>query len=178
MSKLAKVAGLVALFAVGAVFAGTVVAPGRSIDITTLVVTTTDTPTTAPGPETVILTETVEQTIERTTTRRIPVQAPATTTAESTSESSTPAWVWVLVAVLAAGLIVVIVLLARRGSGGGISVEDRRRHLDAAVASWTAQGWAIENQTNDSTVLRRGAEAMIVTVDQAGHASTRPFPAT
>ena len=45
-----------------------------------------------------------------------------------------------------------------------------------AVASWAAQGWAIETQTDDSAVLRRGAEAMLVSVDQAGHVSTRPLP--
>jgi hypothetical protein len=58
----------------------------------------------------------------------------------------------VLLAILAAGLIVVIVLLARRG-GGGVQVDERRRQLEAAVATWAAQGWAIENQTGDSTVL-------------------------
>jgi hypothetical protein len=88
--------------------------------------------------------------------------------------------VWVLIAILAVGLVVLIVLLARRGGGGaaaaGVPVDARRRQLDAAVGSWFAQGWAIESQTADSAVLRRGAEAMLVSVDEAGHVSTRPLP--
>jgi hypothetical protein len=54
--------------------------------------------------------------------------------------------------------------------------EERRRHVDAAVASWAAQGWAIESQTAESAVLRRGREAMLVNVDQSGHVTTRPLP--
>jgi len=71
----------------------------------------------------------------------------------------------------------VIVLLARRGDRG-LSVEEQRQKLDAAVGSWVAQGWAIESETTDSTVLRRGNETMLVSVDQAGHVSTRPLPGT
>ena len=69
-----------------------------------------------------------------------------------------------------------VVLLTRRG-GEGISGEERQRRLDGAVGSWIAQGWAVENQTADSAVLRRGGDLMLVTVDQAGHVSTRPLPA-
>jgi hypothetical protein len=68
------------------------------------------------------------------------------------------------------------VLLSRRGSNT-VLVDDRRRQLDAAVASWTAQGWAIQNQTADSAVLNRSAESMLVSVDKAGDVSTRPLPA-
>jgi hypothetical protein len=79
----------------------------------------------------------------------------------------------VLIAILAAGLIALVVLLARRGGGGGSHpVEPPRGQLDAAVASWTAQGWAIESQTADSAVLRRGDASMLVSVDAAGHVST------
>jgi hypothetical protein len=97
----------------------------------------------------------------------------ATTT--SSSDNGTEDWVWVLIAILAAGLIALIVLLARRGRGA-VSADDRRRHLDAAVASWTGQGWGIDSETGDSVVLRRGSEAMLVSVDAAGHVSTRPLP--
>jgi hypothetical protein len=83
----------------------------------------------------------------------------------------------VLLGILAVGLIALIVLLAHRGGGGGsLSVDERLRRLDGAVASWTAQGWAIESQSADSTVLRRGDASMLVSVDPAGHVSTRPLP--
>jgi hypothetical protein len=82
----------------------------------------------------------------------------------------------VLLGILAVGLIALIALLSRRGGGGGgtVSVDDRRRQLDHAVGSWVAQGWAVENQTADSAVLRRASEAMFVTVDRDGHVTTRP----
>jgi hypothetical protein len=81
----------------------------------------------------------------------------------------------VLLVILAVGLVALIVLLARRGRGGGAPAGQRQRQLETAVASWTAQGWAIESQTAESAVLRRGDEAMLISVDQAGHVSTRPF---
>jgi hypothetical protein len=86
--------------------------------------------------------------------------------------------VWVLLGILAVGLIALIAVLTRRGGGGGggtVSVDDRRTQLDHAVGSWVAQGWAVENQTADSAVLRRASEAMFVTVDRDGHVSTRPI---
>jgi hypothetical protein len=55
-------------------------------------------------------------------------------------------------------------------------VEERQRRLDGAVGTWAAQGWAIESQTADSAVLRRGTELMQVTVDPTGHVTTRPLP--
>jgi hypothetical protein len=67
------------------------------------------------------------------------------------------------------------VVLARRG-GHSVSSADRRKQLDAVVGSWAAQGWGVENETADSAVLRRGTESMLVSVDQAGHVSTRPLP--
>ena len=42
------------------------------------------------------------------------------------------------------------------------------------VGTWVAQGWAVESDTRDSAVLRRGAERMIVSVDPAGQTTTRP----
>ena len=90
----------------------------------------------------------------------------------------TPTWVWVLLGVLALGVVVLlVVVLSRRGGGGGVSVEERQRRLDGAVGSWVAQGWAVESQTADSAVLRRGGDLMLVSVDQAGHVSTQPLPA-
>ena len=117
------------------------------------------------------------ETVERTTTRILPVSTTQTTTSTSSDTEGTPAWVWVLLAILAAGLVALIVLLARRGRGTATATpEERQRRLDAAVATWTTQGWAIERQTADSAVLRRGAESMLVSVDATGHVSTTPLP--
>jgi len=124
----------------------------------------------------VTATTTVEHTT--TTTRLVPVPSQTTSTESPSSESNgTPAWVWVLLGILAVGFVVVIVLLARRGGRGGarVSVDECSRQLDAAVRSRFAQGWAVESQTTDSAVLRRGEESMLVTVDEAGHVSTRPL---
>jgi hypothetical protein len=65
------------------------------------------------------------------------------------------------------------VLLTRRG--GTVPADERRRRLDGAVATWAAQGWAIESQTEDSAVLRSGPQVMLISVDAAGHVSTRPM---
>jgi hypothetical protein len=68
------------------------------------------------------------------------------------------------------------VLLARRGGGSEkVPATERRRRLDGAVASWAMQGWALDSQSADSAVLRRGTELMLVSVDDAGHVSTRPL---
>jgi hypothetical protein len=77
------------------------------------------------------------------------------------------------VALTAIGLLVAF--LARRGGQRGVPGEERRRRLDGAVASWIAQGWALDNQTADSAVLRRGNEVLLVGVDEAGHVSARPL---
>jgi hypothetical protein len=122
----------------------------------------------------------VTTTVPETTTRLVLLPT-GTTTSSSSSSSSTPSWVWVLLGILAVGLIALIVVLARRGGGGGgghAEGERSRYQLDSAVASWAAQGWAIESQTSDSAVLRRGGETMIVSVDEHGHVSTRPLPAS
>jgi hypothetical protein len=165
-----KISGLALLFVAGALLASVAAAqPGT----TTLTETTTTAETTTEPGTTLVTTATVQQ----TTTRRVLITTtPATTSASSSS--GTEAWVWVLLAVLAAiALILAGVLLAGRGRGArGLSVEERRRRLDGAVGSWTIQGWAIESQTADSAVLRRGGELMLVGVDEAGHVSTRPLP--
>jgi hypothetical protein len=160
-----KLSALAALFVVGFLASAIIVSGGRA-QIPTRTETTVET-TTLPG-----TTETVEQ----TTTRRVIV--PTTTTESGSNVDDTPTWVWVLLGVLALGVVVLLVaVLSRRGGGGGVSVEERQRRLDGAVGSWVAQGWAVESQTADSAVLRRGGDLMLVSVDQGGHVSTRPMPA-
>jgi hypothetical protein len=160
-----KVVVLAALFAAGVLLAAGV-GSGQIGETTT----TTTTTTTAPG-TTVISTETVQQ----TTTRRVIV--PTATTSTSSEKSGTPAWVWVLVGILAVALVVLIVLLARRGGGTPAPAPaEQRRRLDGAVATWAAQGWALESQTADSAVLRRGNERMLLGVDPAGNVTTRDLP--
>jgi hypothetical protein len=190
VSGAAKLSGLAVIFAAGVLFAGATAAGHGVGDTTTDETTAAAVDTTVPDAtpattESVLPERTVTQTetttVERTTTRILPLPA-ATTTGETADESSTPAWVWVLLAILAVALVAVIALLARRGrgggGGGGVPAADRQRRLGAAVTSWTAQGWAIESQTADSAVLRRGGDAMLVTVDEAGHVSTRQLPGT
>jgi hypothetical protein len=163
----AKLSGLGALFVAGLLLASTVAVGGRAAQDTTTE-TTVET-TTAPG-----TTESTTVTVQQTTTRRVIV--PTTTTSQESSASTTPTWVWVLlgaVALAAVGLLVA--LLTRRGRQGGVSGAERRRRLDGAVASWIAQGWALDNQTADSAVLRRGNEMLLVAVDEAGHVSSRPL---
>jgi hypothetical protein len=179
--------GLVAVFAAGLVLAVTLPLGGGAADTTTTTTTTTteSAATTATTTHETSAAETTTTlpattiTVETTTTRVVPVGPAATTTSPestSTEENGTAAWIWVLLGILAAGLIALIVLFATRGhGGGGISPEDRLRRLDAAVASWAAQGWAVETHSADSAVLRRGAESMLVAVDPGGHVATRPL---
>lgn len=169
MCRGVKAVALAAVFAAGILLAGALNARGQGTETTTETETTTSTvheTTTAPG-TTVVTTET---TVPTATTS-------PTTTAASSSNSSTPTWVWVVLAVLVAAVVgLVVALLTRRGGGGsGIQPGERRRRLDTAVASWAAQGWALESQTTDSAVLRRGDERMVLSVDDAGHVSTRPL---
>jgi len=82
----------------------------------------------------------------------------------------------VLIGILAAGIgVLVFVLASRGGRRQGASVEERQRRLDGTVATWAAQGWAVDSQTGESAVLRRDNELMLVNVDEAGHVSTRPL---
>ena len=162
-----KLAGLAALFVAGLLLAGGLASVGVA-DITTTttetqpVTTTVEETTTTPA-------STVLTTVEQTTTRRIPTPTTGTTTSSS-STSNTPTWVWVVLGILAAAVIgLVVYLLTRRG---GVSAEERQRRLDAAVASWATQGWALESQTPGSAVLRRGSDLMVVNVDDHGQVST------
>jgi hypothetical protein len=160
-----KLVGLVALFAAGLLLAGGLAATGVA-DVTTTetlpVTTTVEETTTAPA-------TTVATTVEQTTTL-----APTTpTTTSSSSSSSTPTWVWVVLGILAAGVIGLLVALFT--GRGGISGEERQRRLDAAVASWATQGWALESQTPGSAILRRGPDLMVVSIDDHGQINTRPL---
>ena len=165
-----RYAGLVACLSAGLLLATTVAGNVQAADTTTTE-TTTETLT---EPTTVVTTATVEH----TTTRQIILPAPTTTSSSdsSSSDGDTPDWVWVLLAILAIGLVAAIALLATRHGGGdtAVSPDERRRRLDGAVASWAAQGWALESQSADTAVLQRSSERMIVGVDSAGHVSTRP----
>jgi hypothetical protein len=160
-----KLVGLVALFAAGLLLAGGLAATGVA-DVTTTetlpITTTVEETTTAPA-------TTVATTVEQTTTL-----APTTpTTTSSSSSSSTPTWVWVVLGILAAGVIGLLVALFT--GRGGISGEERQRRLDAAVASWATQGWALESQTPGSAILRRGPDLMVVSIDDHGQINTRPL---
>lgn len=153
------------LFAAGVLMA---IGAGAQTTETTTATTTTVETTTTPG-------TTLVTTVEQTTTRRI--IPTGITTSASSSGDETPTWVWVLLGILAVGLIALIALLARRGGGGGgVPAEERVRRLDAAVGSWTAQGWALESQSADSAVLLRGGERLLVSVDQSGRVTTQPLP--
>jgi hypothetical protein len=163
---MAKLVGLVALFAAGLLLAGGLAATGVA-DVTTTatlpVTTTVEETTTAPA-------TTVATTVEQTTT----VAPTSPTTTSSSSSSSTPTWVWVVLGILAAGIIGLLVALFT-GGRGGVSGEERQRRLDAAIASWGAQGWALDSQTPGSAILRRGPDLMVVSIDDRGQISTRPL---
>jgi hypothetical protein len=169
VAKAAKLSGLGLVFVAGLLLAGAVAVGGRAAQDTTTE-TTVET-TTAPG-----TTESSTVTVQQTTTRRVVV--PATTTSQENSASTTPTWVWVLLgAVGLAAIGLLVALLTRRGRHGGVPGEERRRRLDGAVASWIAQGWALDNQSADSAVLRLGNEVLLVAVDEAGNVSARPISA-
>jgi hypothetical protein len=165
-----KALALAVVFAAGILLAGALTAKGQGVETTTETTTSTiHETTTAPG-TTVVTTETTAPT---------PTTSPTTTTTPSSS-SSTPTWVWVVLAVLVAAVVgLLVAVLTRRGGGSpAIQPGERRRRLDNAVATWAAQGWALESQTMDSAVLRRADERMVVGVDDAGQITTRPFGST
>jgi len=182
-----KPSGFLAVFAAGVLLAWTLSVGSLAADTTTAdtvaaFTTTEATDTSTAAAETTTPAETATATtvfstttVGTTTTRLVPLPVTGITTSASSDDDGTEFWVWVLIAILAVALVALFVLLARRGRGG-VSAEQRRRQLDAAVGSWAAQGWAVESTTPDSAVLRRGGEAMLVSVDRAGHVSTRPLP--
>ena len=166
---MAKVVGIVALFAAGLALAGGLAASGVA-DVTTtetLPVTTTLSETTTEPATTVV------STLEQTTTRRVVVPTSTSTTSGSSSTSDTPTWVWVVLGLLAAAVIGLIVALLTRH--GGLSDEERQRRLDAAIASWAAQGWVLDSQTAGSAIMRRGPDLMVVSIDDKGLTNARPL---
>jgi hypothetical protein len=163
---MAKIAALAALLTAGILLAVGLGTGGAQLVTTETTTTTVPTTTTEPG-------TTVVTTVQQTTTRRVPVPA---TTAGSSSNDSIPTWVWVVLGILALAVLGLIIALATRGGGAAaLPPAEVRRRLDGAVASWAAQGWALETQTADSAVLRRGGDAMMVSIDPAGQISTRPL---
>ena len=173
-----KLVGLAALFAAGLLVAGVAadVVGAQTAETTTTTVTQ---PTTATS--TVEETTTVQETTTApaTTVLTTTTIAPATTaptTTSSAESSGTPAWVWVVLAILGAAVIALIVMLLSRRSPA-LSDGERRARLQGAINSWAAQGWALTSETTDTAVLQRGAEHMMVTVDPAGQVVTRPATA-
>jgi hypothetical protein len=164
--KALRFSGLAVLFAAGALLAGMVATGGHAADTTTTEQTTVTETTTEPATTT---------TVEQTTTRRVIVPTTGTTTSGSESGQNIPDWVWVVIGLLALGLIVLMVVLLTRRGGGNVSADERQRRLAGAVGSWTMQGWAVDSQTADSAVLRRGSELMQISVDPAGGITTRPL---
>jgi hypothetical protein len=170
--RIRKAAALAALFAAGVLLASAVATGGRAADTTTTETTTelTTTTETSSSPTTTVLTTT---TLEQTTTRKIIAPSPTTTSSESNS-NDVPGWAWAAIGILAVGFIVLaVVLLTHRGGRSTVSPDERRRRLDDAVRGWVMQGWAIDGQTTDSTVLSRGRELMLVSVDDSGRIGTR-----
>jgi hypothetical protein len=166
-----------ALFAAGLLGAGALATIGSAQTPETTTETVHET-TTVHETETVQETTTAPATTVVTTATVAPTttSAPATTgttTSTEKSASTTPTWVWVLLGVLAAAAIGLVVALLTRRGGAAIPELERRRRLQSAVESWTAQGWALVNQTADSAVLQRGDQRMMVSVDPAGQVSAR-----
>jgi hypothetical protein len=129
---------------------------------------------TEPGP-------TVSSTVERTVTAPAVsvtiATTPAATTTEAAASEGTPTWVWVVVAIGGVALIALVVWLVGRGKSRELPLEERRRLVSAAVASWVGQGWAVESQTDDSAVLQREGQRVVVSVDASGRVTSGPLGA-
>ena len=101
------------------------------------------------------------------------IQPVQTTAAEPADEAGgTSPWVWVLVAAGAALVIALVVWLLRRGSKDK-ALAKQQRLVAATVSGWTAQGWAIESQTESSAVLHRNGERLEVSIEPDGRISSR-----
>ena len=136
-------------------------------------VSTVERTVTATQPTTVRQTQTEQQTV---TTGPTIISPNVTTTAQSTSSGETPDWAWALIAVLGLGVVVlVVVLLVRRRGPEEMPLEQRRQLVAAAVSSWVAQGWAIESQTDDSAILQRDGQHVVLSVDSQGRVTSGPL---
>jgi hypothetical protein len=113
-------------------------------------------------------TQTLQQTVTSTT-----VTTPASTAAASST--ALPLWAWIAIAVGAACLVVLLVWLIRRPRKLG--PEERRRLVASAAASWIVQGWAIEQQSDDSAILHRDGQRLLLRVDARGRIVTSVPPA-
>ena len=118
-------------------------------------------------------TATVQQTVQQTVTSiaPAPVATPTTTAPADTSGDTT--WIWFVVA--AAVVVAGVALLVRRRHHGGPAnpaPEARKQLLFTVVETWIAQGWAVESEREDETVLANGPSRMLVNVDAEGHVSS------
>src|SRR5262245_193213 len=120
---------------------------------------------------TTMLTETRPTLTVNTSTTVVTVAPPPATTASEETGSSTDWWVWVVVLAFAGIVIGLMVALIRRHPSE-LDPQERRRLLDAAVASWANNGWMIESQSGSSAVLTRGGERTMIAVDPAGQVTT------
>jgi hypothetical protein len=118
---------------------------------------------------TTTLTQTSPTLTVNTSTTVVTVAPPTTTTAET--GKNTPAWAWVVILLFAGTVIGLIVALIRRHPSE-LPLEQRRRILDGAVASWTGGGWMIESQSDNSAILVRDGERTLIAVDGAGHVTS------
>ena len=165
------------LFAAGVLFAGVVTnVGGAQTNETTTETVTQLTTTSVLETTTVEETTTVPETTVVTTTVAPTTTSPTTTTSAEGTSSGTPTWVWVVLALLGAAVIGLVVLLVTR-RGRAIPDSERRQRLHVAIASWAAQGWALQSETTDTAVLQRGDEQLMVSVDPAGQIVTRPVTA-
>jgi hypothetical protein len=169
-----RIVALAALFAAGMLLSvGLGVGAAENVTTTETATTTTTVEQTTTAPATTVVTT---ETVQQTTTRKVVVPTSGTTTASSESAGNTPTWVWILLALLVAAVIGLAVAMLVRGPSRGMAPAERRRRLDHAVATWAAQGWALQSQTGESAVLQRDRELMLVSVDDAGQVSSRPLP--
>ena len=111
-----------------------------------------------------------------------PEPAPPSPPDTPTDDGGIEAWVWALVAVAAASLILAVFLVGRGSkSNPPLAAEvptsqERQELLIHTLSGWTANGWVIESQTGEMAILRRGDERRQVTVDEAGRIYQTEIP--
>jgi len=100
------------------------------------------------------------------------------TPAAQATSSETSGWIWVIIAAVGAAVIALIVWFLGRRRRAEVSLEERSRSLGTTIASWTSQGWVIENQSEDSAVLGRDGERVVITVTSAGRVTSGALGST